>query len=455
VPDLKLVLLAANLAFAALAVAVCCWRRYDFAVVLLGLSPLVGSAFIPNVEQNLEQIETDSGIGSYLRISLLMLIGAVGVLKFLQSKTRWKLPPHLILLGIFVTFALLSTSYSLDPQFTFIRAATGTAVFGCLLGLHAWLDRAERVDVVMKALLVMVFIGTAANAASAFVLPQKAWDVLYRLQGLSSHPNMLGEAFMLAYPILLWNYSRSDGLKRWFVLILTASVFFLHVLTGSRGSLVPSALLICIWFLVLRQWGRLICFTVSILIGGVLILQLMPEKFERPDNTDFSGLTDRPEFWAGALQLILERPLQGYGYGVEGKVWEDPRFQKAEYYLWAGSAKTSLHNGFLSVGIGGGLLVLALWCTLLLGPLIRCFRLPADEYKAFGMCVIVSCLIHNFVETDISIGGSTDTVFWIAWLIMGHDVLREATRRVTTHPITLAWAGVSEGSLQQQNLGRL
>jgi len=158
-------------------------------------------------------------------------------------------------------------------------------------------------------------------------------------------------------------------------------------------------------------------------ICGALVVQLNPSRLDREDNEDVTGLTGRPDFWMGCYQLIMERPLLGYGFGVEGKVWDDPRFNKTVKSgggLWSGTAKASLHNGYLSVAIGSGLAGWVVWCAALLLPLCRCATGARSDKSALVLTTMAMLLVWNFVETEVTgPGGGTQTVFWLMWVAAG------------------------------------
>src|SRR5207249_4720227 len=167
---------------------------------------------------------------------------------------------------------------------------------------------------------------------------------------------------------------------------------------------------VCMWFVVQRKPARVILLVSAITVGGFVLMQLLPASFERAEGYSATNLSERPEFWYGGLTLISERPILGYGYAVEGGVWNDPRFNRPEYALWRGTARTSLHNGYLSVAIGLGLAALLVWCGILFMPLWRVRILPYSDYKALAMAVMVSSLVLNGVETEI---GGMAVIFWI------------------------------------------
>jgi len=422
-----LVLIASCLALGGLLVALCSARYYRLALFLVAISPIASTIFMPNPSVDME-MEAEVGFGSYLRIGMLLLCGTAGTILFLRAKPRNGVPLHLVLLGVFVLIALASTAYSIDPRTTFIRAASSAAVFSFLLGLHCWLKDPERLHGVMETLFLSILLVLALNVFAAVFLPDKAWlyPDMSRFQGLLDQPNVMGSFCMLSYPVLLWKHARGTAAEKWIVVCVGCVVVFLHLMTGSRGSLLTAAILTSVWFLTLRQWTRLIAFVSLVGVVALLAVTLLASKFERIEADDATGLNGRPEFWQASLELLMERPLLGYGYAVEGKVWEDPRFNKPGYFLWSGSAKTSLHNGYLSVAIGGGIIALVLWCALLGIPLSRSLLSPGNEYRAFAISVIVASLLRNFIESEIQpTGAATGILFWVAWVIAGHDILQK------------------------------
>src|SRR5437867_2032240 len=349
------VLLGGYIVLGAVVVAVYSLRRYEMAILIMAMSPLLSTIFIANTGDMQEGLE--SNLGPYLRVSVVLFVGILGGLRYLRTRAKDPLPFHFVLLAVFVLIAFASAAYSIDPRVTLIRAISTVSVFAFLLGLHYWLTDQDRLNVLMDTLFVQVILCTAISVISIVALPGKAWMYpdMSRFQGLFGHPNVMGGFCMLSYPVLLWKYHRSQDIQKWIVVAFTVMVLFLHLLTGSRGSLLPAALMIVIWFVALRQWGRAIALTAVLVLLAVAATLVFNSRFERDENTGLSGLTGRPEFWQASYQLIMERPLLGYGYAVEGKVWEDPRFNNKELYLWSGSARTSLHNGYLSIAIGGGI----------------------------------------------------------------------------------------------------
>jgi O-antigen ligase len=419
--DLTVGLLAANIVLAGIGLAFLCIKRYEVAVFLMASSPLITTIFLSTAPES--EAEQDAGVGSYVRISLLLLIGGVGLIQFfkLRSKERGKVPFYFILMGIFLVFALISTTYSIDPRYTFIRSVSFLAVFGFMLGLYGWLEDRQRLDQLFVTLFLVTAFCILLNIIAAIAWPEIVWfRDENRFRGLLNHPNSVGSFCMVSYLILLWKYERCNFFKKGIILILIMALGSMHLLSGSRGSLIPSILGISLWFIFLKKKVKLLIFFGIVVIGMVGVLSFKPSSFERKDSDSKTDLTGRPEFWQGSLILIKEKPILGYGYGVEGKVWDDPRFNNPDYSLWKGTARSSLHNGYLSIAVGGGIMSLFIWCVILWLPLWQSMTLSYHDYKAFIISIMSMTLLVNFVETEIPGGYSIASIFfWISWAAAG------------------------------------
>ncbi len=407
----------------ALAIGACSIRRYEVSVFLVALSPLIAALFVTNVKG--EQVE---GIGSYLRVGLLLFAGIVGIIQFfrLRSIVNERLPFHLILLGMFLLLALFSTSYSIDKPYTFIRSCSFLALFGFLLGLHYWIQDRRRLDQALNMLFLLVCIYTIMNVISPFVFPERSWHWITenRFQGLLTHPNMMGIFCMLSYPVLLWKYSTSNQRVKWMVLVFIGTLFILHILTGSRSTILGAVFGISCWFFVLKQRLKLVLLLFVLSLSGMLLMTSTIVNKSMKRKTDYGDsittLTGRQEIWIASYMLIMNKPILGYGYGVAGKVFGDLRFYNPELPFWSGTARASLHNGYFSTAIGVGIVGSVFWLLLLYIPLRRSISFFSSPYKAFVISIMSMCLLVNFVESVITGGNSLASVFfWITWVASG------------------------------------
>ena len=397
-----------------------CFQSFNVAIVLIVASPLFSTIFSPNVPD----VDTDPGIGSYLRIGLLAIAGGAGLLKFIQSKIPLaeKFNPALIVLGLFLLLTLISSTYSVDSYYTFIRSASFLALFCFLLGLNSWLADEDQLNKIINPLFFAILFIFFINVLSAVWLPSTAWawDEPDRFQGLLAHPNAMGSFCMISYPILLWKYGYSGQKMRIiiFLLLLTLAVF--HFLTGSRTSLASATNGIFTWFLVLKKFKQLILFCGGIVLLFIFAMQFQPASFQRLEPAGLSDLTGRTQFWQAAIILLNEKPVFGYGFAAETKALGDIRFYNPDILLWSGTVNSSIHNGYLSVALGAGLSGLMLFLLALFIPWRNIIKASNDKDKSFVITIFSVCLVANFFETLITGGSSIESViFWISWTIAG------------------------------------
>ncbi len=398
-------------------------RRFELALVMILLSPWIHFLFDANIPQTPEDVLSSAGSiepSTHIRLGIVLFAGSIGVSRLFQSfsSSDEKIPPAFLVLGVFILYALLSTGYSIDQSFTFIRTAEFIAFFGFLLGLFFWMSDPVRMDRAIDIFFIIVVAGAIVNLCTLLFFPAHAWwwAAPDRLQGFMSHPNTLGGFCMISYPVLLWEYTRRGIAGKSFIVTIAIILLTMHILSGSRTTLAVSLMGFAIWQVVLNKKALFILFAALILFGGYFLMQSKLPSFERYESSRITHLTGRTQFWAGSVVLALERPILGYGYGVEGKIWEDPRFQTNKSSLWMGSAKSSLHNGYLSVLIGLGIVGLVLWLATIVPPVWGVFFVPGNYYKAVFLVIFMQLLLANLFETVITTSRSMESItFWVFW----------------------------------------
>ncbi|MBK7107166.1 MAG: O-antigen ligase family protein [Ignavibacteriae bacterium] len=400
------------------------FKKFETAVFFFALSPLISAIFFDNLpEENVAMDEVTIGIGGTLRAATLVLLGIVGITKFLLSipRSKLKIPIHFLLLGTFIALSFGSAFYSLDQKFTFIRAGLLFAVFCFLLGFHIWLQEGENLKKGLNSLFVLVSVIIFATLIGIVIIPSRVWWwKLPRLVGLWEHPNTYGSFSMLSYPILIWKFYSIKSNKKYFIIVIILINLGLHILTGSRTTLLASSVGVLIWLLLEKNWVKL--FSLSIIIGIFLILLLnfSPSSFKRNETSEITDLSSREDIWNSAEIFIKEKPILGYGFGVEGKIFQDELKVDLEGSFIERSVRQSLHNGYLSILVGGGILGLLLWLIVLLFPSIFTITAAFSPEKAYAFYTFITIFITNFVESALT-GYSlpSDIFFWLAWTILG------------------------------------
>ncbi len=401
-----------------------CQKKMEIAVFFFALTPLISAIFYENLpEDPLVVTEATIEIGGMIRAAILVILGTVGIFKYLSniSKDKWQIPIHFFLLIVFAVFSFSSILYSLDQRFTLIRSGLLFAVIGFLLGLNVWLKEDDNIKKALNSLFVLVTIIIFLTLLSIFVFPSRVWWwKANRLIGLWEQPNSNGAFIMLSYPILIWKFYTTQNNKKYLVLIPLLINIGLHILSGSRTTILASSVGVFIWLLLEKNWVKL--FSVSSIMGFLIIILLnfSPASFERGESLNVTDLSAREDIWNSAIVFVKERPLFGYGYGVEGAIFQNELKVDLEDSFIERNVRQSMHSGYLSIIVGLGIFGLLLWAIVLLFPLKFSLSVPFSPEKAFAIFTIIVVLITNFVESSLTgYSQPTDIFFWLSWVILG------------------------------------
>jgi len=417
-----LLLLAANMIVLGGAGAVLLSRRPAVAMFVVLLAPCVPAAMTPNALEG----ETEPGrLGGYVRVSLVMLGGGAGLVAWLGAGRRrqGRVPGQYILLAVFLAWAMASTLRSAAPFYTLVRAVTFVGLGCFMLGLHVWGADERGLEGILGALFAAVAVWIVANAAMSLLWPAKAWwwNAPARLQGLSNHPNSMGSFCAMSYPVILWRLSRSRGPARAGLMALIGVVAVMQLLSGSRTSLLCAGVGVGAYFLAAGRPRALAGLAATGALAGIVLLASPPASLRRRVTDDTAvNLTGRPEIWRAGWYLVEERPVEGFGYDAETKVLQDPAYQRTARVRFSVTARQSMHNGYLSVLAGTGVVGLAIWLAVLALPYVKAWRVDARDRKALAIGIMSMGLVANLVESQITPAASlTAAMFWVAWALAG------------------------------------
>jgi O-antigen ligase len=336
-----------------------------------------------------------------------------------------------------VSFAGLSAAWSVRPPLTLGRAAS----LALLLLTAVALTRAADAEAVLWGLLG----GAAALAVAGIVVLAFDVDAAVigattengaRYRGLGQNPNTIALVLALATPLALWAALESRSTQRRVVGLGAFALLIGSIgAAGSRGALV-AAFAGCV-FLVLAT-PRPIRATVT--VGGALAatfavallatqlpdpkpaLATEPGRTAAPSPPLLDGElgSDDPVFrrslltssgradaWQGAIDQALDRPVLGYGFGTEERVFVDRyRFFNA---MWP---ENSYIGALLQLGaIGAALLVALIGSVILTGARVA----RRDAAAAAATAVVVAGGIGALVQSYVwSVGNVATGSLWIA-----------------------------------------
>lgn len=392
------------------------------------------------------------------RLSLVALCGlAVGAaLANAGPRSLWKRlrAPAYAATAAFAALAAASALWSVDPRLTLERTFSFVLVLvtAAALGLAAGRDPSA-----VERLLLAVLTGAVAVAlvglAVLVIAPHEALQsatrtIPSRFRGIGQNPNTVAMLFAAALPLATWLTVAKRGRLRvagaLALLLLAGSI----VASGSRGALATAALgtLALLLATMRHRRGRVlaaagVAAAVAAAVGIAEIPQPDPratavsptgcercglnrhdadrwirleDELDAPSRPGGSGQrrtlfapTGRGQAWEGAIDQGGERPVVGYGFGTEDRVFVD-RY----YSFFGGSPENSYIGMFLQLGLVGIALFAGLALALVRGTLSALRRLDEHERRAAAACgaVLLTGLGLAVVQSSLYAVGNTATL---------------------------------------------
>jgi O-antigen ligase len=359
-----------------------------------------------------------------LELALYAAVGIVVATLFLMRRRSLRplVSAELLLFG-YVVLALCSSSWSLIPLFTGIRALQ-------LILLYALAAMSVRVlgseGTMRAASIVLVVYVLSCSAAVVAGLPwagafsRSDYFGFTRFSWFAVHPITAGTYAAVATVSVLavalssprgWK-DRRFGVPSWLCMGLLPIIL---VLTYSRGPFFACIAATSVLILKRAQLRN------AILLAAVATLVLLatlgqPLSSDNPlvhalsrgqSVEQLSSFSGRLGLWKLAISQFVESPAIGYGYSAS-------RQTLFQYGKWAGYAHNAFLQTLLDLGIAGALL---LWPTLawvagatLLRPFDRNHR--AAGQQAFVLAIFV-CLIVNAISSESFAGAPSYEVLLV------------------------------------------
>ena len=343
-----------------------------------------------------------------LRWPMLAALAALAAVWALGRPGRLGRPP-LLALAAFLALALTSTTWSVLPGLTLGRTVSLILVFAAAVGMAiAVADRRELAvrlaDAILAAAVVLAAGGVgllALDVGRAVQSPAGSQPALYR--GLGENPYTVSMLLAFGLPLALAAALRPGGRARRAAAAFAFMLFFGSiVLSGSDGAwaagLVGAILVIALvpgstgWRLVAVA-GLIAAFAVARVTSPsppINVEQAVADARASPGRTAGRGyfalsapgpggcrqedelgrpLPGRPssvpsqleafgsgrgQAWKGALEQIGQRPLLGYGFGTEDRVFKNC------FYVFEGARP---ENSYLGLALQLGTLGLGVFAA--------------------------------------------------------------------------------------------
>ena len=360
----------------------------------------------------------------------------------------------------FLALATTSAAWSPDPKLTLLRAAALGLTLGAGLGLASVAGGRQLVVAeILRALLVgagcVALLGLLMLSLSHDLAVQPA-STQYpaRYRGVGQNPNTVALLLALAVPLSLWAFDRGRTILGRSVAVAGFVLFDASIVaSGARGPLL-AGFVGSLVYLVVRA-GSTRAHLVSV-AAAVLVLALdagltqipkalkpvpvsttqQPSKPSAPQQNveairplsdelgaagsasihrSLFGTSGRVRAWRGALDQAAHRPVAGYGFGTEDRVFVD------RYYGFDSSLPENSYIGtVLQLGLVGALSFAALLATIAVAG-ARVLRRSAPGQLDAAACASVATagLVLAVTQSYLTSVGNVATVtFWVAALLL-------------------------------------
>lgn len=411
------------------------------------------------------------GPGRKLRWVGLALLAAVAVLAALRRARPPRVPWAFVAAGaVLLGLALVSGAWSIERTLSLHRALSLALLFAAVAALaYAYGDDREAIRRLAGALAAGAVLVALAGVILAIVDVDQAIQRAYvrsplRYRGFGFNPNTAAMLYAVAMPLSLGLAAAARD-RRGRVLWGAALVVMLGsvIASGSRGALLATLVAAVVLGLVRMTTlrGRAIfvaatavAFVASFFLGQIarpapqqgarpnLQKKLRAERSNPPRYADAEilyfrledeigrpptgrtplvprtkfGLSGRGQAWIRTIEQAGERPLLGFGFGSETKVFVD------RYYSFSGGTpEDSYISTLLELGAVGTALLLATIGLALFPATARVLRAPPAD-RAIGATVLagaVGGVVIGLVQSYMTSVGNVATVsYWTSLALL-------------------------------------
>jgi O-antigen ligase len=414
----------AIVALAIVAAVVLPWAIYYTSRHVSGL--LIVLVLIEAIAASYFAANSDQKIGAMVRYPLNLLF----ILPFIPS--LWK--SGILRQGgfrdyaIYLTWALVSVSYSILPAVSIARAFAAILPFLALCAIVVEVRSGDDARRAMGVLLAGCGIAVAANYLAILIQPATAWQPdtdsgMLRFTGFLTEPNEIGNLMLATLGAGVGYWPAAKGGKKYLAAAVMIGAVVQGVMADSRSPIVGFAIG-CAVFLVLKYRAKGVIGIVALYAIFYAIAHLVPSMHEYVDRGDVASFTGRQVAWDWGVRSVKESPLLGYGYEVEGQILSSQYFQGWDA-VWSLGYQSSLHNGYLSRAVSLGIPALLFWLFFTIRPMVSCFLLNGDPWNLRWMAplALLPMLILNTTESVVDFRSFAGVMMAVVWTMLERERL--------------------------------
>jgi len=324
--------------------------------------------------------------------------------------------------SLFFLWCLITVAYSLAPAISAGRLLPCLLIYGTLLVVSSSVNSADDVQKLLgrllygcEALIVLVAIAYFTFSVDLTWMQEQGLD---RFTGIFSEPNDLGALTLATMCVGMAHWRATSGRGRVFLTFIIALSLWFTVMADSR-TIVLAFVVGCLSYTIWNKGVRGVAIVAVTLVLLVGVVSMLGENSMAYLNRDVTTATGRTEAWHFELQKVKQAPLAGYGYDVEGLIFQDKFFTNWEDF-WDGGPNTPLHSGYLGIAVGVGIPAMAAWLFIMLSPWIWLMRNQHDPWqiKPLFFFIVIPMLIVGIGESGVGEPRYLKGVlFFLSWMI--------------------------------------
>lgn len=318
----------------------------------------------------------------------------------------------------------LTPSYGLSELLLFLNAGILSVIFASI----KWNENdlkifaSSLVAIAVCDTLIGYFIYTQTS------FPRFAGTFIDLAEPYASFGNDYANFLLLVLPLEAWLFfqkhdRRTTTVLTGFLLAILLSGFALSFSRGAWASLFTVVVIFAVWVIVNRKKMVVVGSKIDLILRGasvlvltaLLIAGLQNARSREFNTTSFidkilfradegtASVSERMQFWKGAVALIGDRPL--LGGGVLGFKYLYPKYQPTFGANW-----DHPHNVFLKIGVENGIAAMAFFglfiALVVIGAFKFLWRIPCHP-AIFFLLGAAGSFGHNLIDFNFIVANYT------------------------------------------------
>lgn len=209
-------------------------------------------------------------------------------------------------------------------------------------------------------------------------------------------------ALLFFFPVNLiyWTYKKRPSIYEWlFFIVFNCLIIFIILGTLARGAWVTLIVIVLSIIIIEKNWLLVKISIITTIILYIVIIQSSPNiiikaKLKQKLTQTSSGLRFDNGSNSSALNLILEKPIKGYGYG--NQLYHNIYNERVkDHPNWIFKKSIGPHNIFLAFWFAGGILGLfgiLYFCSSIITQGIQLIRKNQEIIRQAALVLLMSFL---------------------------------------------------------------